>query len=55
MARLSSFDLLEPPDGVIWTRDDFQLPDEGILKLKYVSKLESRTMPGIRSMQGILK
>eukprot|EP01052_Picozoa_sp_SAG31_P030529 SAG31_NODE_3136_length_4636_cov_1.969583_4_plen_522_part_01 len=31
------YDLPEPPDGVVWTREDFNLPESGTLELFYVS------------------
>ena len=31
------FELPEPPPGVIWTRDDYKLPEEGIMKVTYIS------------------
>jgi hypothetical protein len=29
------FELPEPPEGVIWTREDYRLPESGVLSLKY--------------------
>ena len=33
------FNLEEPPDDVIWTRDDFDLPPTGVLRLQYRTTL----------------
>ena len=30
-----AFELPEPPEGVVWTREDYRLPETGILSLKY--------------------
>lgn len=30
------FDIPEPPAGIKWTRDEWALPDEGVLKLDYI-------------------
>ena len=29
------FQLPEPPEGVIWTREDYRLPETGVLSVKY--------------------
>jgi hypothetical protein len=31
------FELPEPPPGEIWTRDDYKLPEEGIMQVTYLS------------------
>lgn len=31
-----AYSVPEPPPGILWSREDFSLPEEGILKLKYV-------------------
>jgi Ran GTPase-activating protein (RanGAP) involved in mRNA processing and transport len=32
-----AYNLPEPPEGVVWTRDDFNLPETGRLSLTYIS------------------
>ena len=53
------FELPEPPPNVIWTRDDFNLDEEGVLELTYqptkrIPKMESvigtRMFPRIMAM-----
>ena len=29
------FELPEPPEGEIWTREDYRLPEKGVLRLRY--------------------
>jgi hypothetical protein len=36
-----AYDLPEPPDGEIWTRDTFDLPKRGILRLTYMKTMRT--------------
>lgn len=43
----SPYDLPEPDVGIVWTREDFSLPEEGILKVHYMSTLRTPRMSDI--------
>jgi hypothetical protein len=43
------FELEEPPDGVVWTRADWQLPSEGMLSVTY------RVTPRIHRFKDVLE
>eukprot|EP01052_Picozoa_sp_SAG31_P024418 SAG31_NODE_2076_length_6507_cov_3.611267_4_plen_598_part_00 len=44
-----AFELDEPPPGVIWTRADYQLPSEGVLKVTY------RATPRVHRFKDVLE
>jgi hypothetical protein len=43
------FELPEPPEGVVWTREDYRLPEEGVLSLRYRPTKRVPRMEQVRS------
>eukprot|EP01050_Picozoa_sp_SAG11_P010651 SAG11_NODE_1080_length_5962_cov_7.764284_1_plen_1743_part_00 len=43
------FELPEPPPGETWTRDDYKLPEEGVLQVTYLSTKRTPKMSDVMS------
>ena len=41
------YELPEPPTGEVWTRDDYKLPEEGLLEVTYLSTKRTPKMSDV--------